>query len=90
MPDVPPIELTVDSLLEAAQIFAAGDHEAPLSEAQIERERSRYMAEAHGVAVALEARWREEPPAWNPPTGDPAVDNLVWFRYAHSDAVPSS
>jgi selenocysteine lyase/cysteine desulfurase len=86
-PDVPPLELTVDALEEAAHSFAAGDHEAPMSEAQIARERARYLREARDMAARLRRRWKEHPPVWNPPTGDPDVDDLVWFRYVHVDEV---
>jgi selenocysteine lyase/cysteine desulfurase len=82
-PDVPPIELTVEALEEAAQSFAAGDHEQPLSDAQLERERTRYFTEATLAADALAARFRAEPPAWNPPTGVPEFDELAWFDWIH-------
>lgn len=81
MPDVEPIELTVAALEEAAQSFAAGDHEAPMSEQQLLVERRRYFEEAEAAAVSLRARWEAEPPRWNAPTGDGAIDALVWFRY---------
>jgi selenocysteine lyase/cysteine desulfurase len=82
-PDVPPIELTVEALEEAAQSFAAGDHEQPLSEAQLRAERARYFVEARLAADALAARWRERPPSWNPPLGDPALEALAWFDWVH-------
>lgn len=85
MTDVRPLELTAAALLESASHFAAGDHEAPLSEAQLRAERARYFAEAHASADALHERWRQSPPAWNPPTGHPDIDALVWFRYVHAD-----
>ncbi len=84
-PDVPPIELTVHALEEAAQSFAAGDHEHPMSEQQIAAARARYMDEARALAGRLAERWTREPPAWNQPTGDPEVDALVWFAYVHTD-----
>jgi selenocysteine lyase/cysteine desulfurase len=85
VPDVPPIELTVEALAEAAQSFAAGDLEAPLSEQQIRAERARYFREAAAAADGLRGRWAEAPPAWNPPTGDREIDELIWFRYVHAD-----
>ncbi len=89
-PDVPPIELTVHALAEAAQSFAAGDHEHSMSEEQVQAARARYMAHAHELARELEARWTREPPRWNHPTGDPEVDALVWFDYVHTDDLPAA
>ncbi|MFZ5438398.1 MAG: aminotransferase class V-fold PLP-dependent enzyme [Myxococcota bacterium] len=81
MNDVRPIELTVDALREAAQSFAAGDHEQPMSTAQIRAERRRYFDDARALAGALAAR--------NAParrlTGHAEVDELVWFDWVHSD-----
>lgn len=87
VPDVPPIELTVEALAESAQSFSAGDHEAPLSDQQLRLERARYFADANQAVAALRARWQREPPLWNQPTGDETIDSLVWFRYVHSDAA---
>ncbi len=84
-PDVPPIELTLDAVEEAAQSFAAGDHESPMSERQIATARAEYVAEAHALAVELRARWEKHPPVWNSPTGRPEIDAAVWFRYVHTD-----
>jgi selenocysteine lyase/cysteine desulfurase len=88
-PDIEPIELTVEALEEAAQSFAAGDHEAPMSERELLAERERYFDDARRLARDLEERWRREPPVWNSPTGDEEVDALVWFRYAHTDRLRS-
>ena len=33
----------------------------------------------------LQERWEKSPPAWNPLTGDPEVDELVRFRYVQAD-----
>ena len=90
MPDVPPLLLTVEALQEAAQSFAAGDHEAPISEQQIAIERARYMDEARTIIETLKVRWQGEPPQWNPPTGDAELDGLCWFRYVHADDLPAS
>jgi selenocysteine lyase/cysteine desulfurase len=86
MNDVKPIELTVDALVEAAQSFAAGDHEQPMSIAQIRAERRRAFDEARVRVAELEARARQQPPAWNPGSGQADVDRLVWFDYVHADA----
>ena len=84
VPDVAPIELTVEALWEAAQTFAAGDHESPLSEAQLAAERARYFPDATRVADDLARRWERDPPTWNAPTGRADIDDLVWFDYAHT------
>jgi selenocysteine lyase/cysteine desulfurase len=85
VPDVRPLELTVEALSEAAQSFAAGDPEAPLSEQQLRAERARYFKEAAATAERLRARWAAAPPVWNPSTGDAEADELVWFRWVHAD-----
>jgi selenocysteine lyase/cysteine desulfurase len=84
--DVRPLELTVEALREAAQSFAAGDHEAPMSEAQLKGERARYFEKALQLAQEARAQLEREPVQWNPGTGQPEVDALVWFRYAHADS----
>ncbi len=89
VPDVAPLELTVEALEEAAESFAAGDHEAPVSEQQLRAERARYLAEARALAAELHARIEADPPAWNPPTGLPDVDDLIWFRFVHTDTPPA-
>ena len=86
-PDIPPIELTLEALEEAAQSFAAGDHETPISEAQLAAERARYFKEARAAADALRARWEKDPPRYDRPTGDPEIDPLVWFSHVHSTGL---
>jgi hypothetical protein len=85
MNDVRPIELTVDALVEAAQSFAAGDHEQVMSASQVRHERKRYLEDARRLAKELGARNAGSAQPWNPPTGRPDVDALVWFDYVHSD-----
>lgn len=85
MSDLKPIELTVDALIEAAQSFAAGDHEQPMSIAQIRAERRRYFDEAKARVKELQEMALRSPPLWNPPTGRPDVDALVWFDSVHTD-----
>jgi len=87
VPDVQPIELTVAALEEAAQSFAAGDHEAPLSEAQLVAERARCFKDARLYAELLRDRQRLAPSRFNPPTDDAAVDSLVWFDFVHHDGL---
>ena len=82
-----PFEFTVESLQEAAQCFAAGDHETPLSEHRITAERARYFELANAHLDDLRARNEAEPPAWNPGSGDPVVDELVWFEYVHAEEL---
>jgi hypothetical protein len=55
-----------------------------MSEAQLIAERTRYVAEAKEQAARLEERARREPPSFNPPSGLPGVDALVWFKYVHA------
>ena len=85
MTDLKPIELTVDALIEAAQSFAAGDHEQPMSIAQIRAERRRYFDEAKERVKGLKELALRRPPLWNPPTGRPEIDALVWFDSVHQD-----
>lgn len=85
MHDVKPIELTVDALVEAAQSFAAGDHEQPMSVAQIRAERRRYFEEARARVKELRELAQRRPPSWNQPTGQREIDELVWFDSVHTD-----
>jgi len=74
--------------LDAATILApAPPGPPPPTEAELARDRAAYLAEAERIADGLEARWRREPPAWNPPTGRADVDALVWFRYVHATGL---
>jgi hypothetical protein len=59
-----------------------------MSEREVLVERANYFAEARALAHRLEQRSQREPPQWNPPTGDPDVDALCWFRYVHTDVLP--
>lgn len=82
-----PVPLTFDpaALLEAAEGRSPWPScEEPLDEATAAGERRRYLAEAGALAAGLEARWRAEPPRWNPPTGDAFVDGMVWFKYVQA------
>ena len=88
-PDIEPIELTVAALQEAAQSFAAGDHESPMSERELLAQREHYFAEARALVDRLQAQWRTTPPRFNPPTGHTEVDALCWFQYVHCDDVPA-
>lgn len=89
VPDLEPIELTVEALREAAQSFAAGDHEDPMGESVLLRERQRYFDDAHALVERLTARWVREPPVFNPGVGCEETDALVWFRYVESEDMPS-
>jgi hypothetical protein len=61
------------------------DGPASLAEEEAAALRRGYLDEARRLAAELEARWRAEPPRWNPPTGDPLVDRLTWFRYVNAE-----
>lgn len=77
--------------LELAELWAMGDRpiaaEPELDEAELARERARFLVEARSRAGELLTRWREAPPAWNRPTGQPEVDDLVWFRYVETEGL---
>jgi selenocysteine lyase/cysteine desulfurase len=83
-PCAAPLELTVEALEEAAQNFAAGDHESPMSDRQIEAERGRAFATARALAASLASRWRAEPPTWDPQPPAPEIRELAWFRWVHA------
>jgi selenocysteine lyase/cysteine desulfurase len=85
--DPRPPGLALDSLLASVKELPAVHRDAPLSEAQIGAERKRYFGDAHRAAKALRDRWQRVPPIWNPPTGLPEVDSLLWFEYVHADDV---
>lgn len=87
-PDIEPIELTVAALEEAAQSFSVGDHEAPMSERELKAERAEYFAFARDLVRRMKARWQQQPPIYNEPTGNPAIDRLVWFDYVHTGSLP--
>jgi hypothetical protein len=89
-PDIEPIELTVDALVESAQSFATGDHESPMAEREVLAERANYFAEARTLVERLEQRWQRDPVRWNAPTGDPEVDALCWFKYVQSEGLPEA
>jgi selenocysteine lyase/cysteine desulfurase len=84
-PAAPGVDLTVESLEQAAERFLGTLPESPLTETEINAERERYFEEARDQAVRLQARWRAAPPRWNAPTGDREIDRLVWFRYVHTE-----
>jgi hypothetical protein len=86
-PVAPGVELSVAALQEAAENLFVGLYESPVTESELRAERTRYFEEARDTAVRLSARWKVSPPRWNPSTGDPEVDRLVWFRYVHSDGL---
>ncbi len=85
MADVQPLDLTVEALQEAAQSFSAGDHETPMTEAQLVKERRRYFDDAHRAAKLERDRAAATPSKWNAPTGSAELDGLVWFKYLHTD-----
>jgi hypothetical protein len=74
--------------LEGPGAPAAGAGPGAPDEPTLARERAAALEEAAARAAALRARWREAPPAWNRPTGDPELDALTWFRYVETDGVP--
>jgi hypothetical protein len=82
------VERPAPPRLTAADLLAGPAPEPPPpSEAELARERARYLAGAERLADELRARWLREPPAWNRPTGRPELDALVWFRYAETEGL---
>lgn len=77
-------ELTIAGLTGQAPEPPRAD---PVDDGTVREERARYFTEARALAARLEERWRAAPPAWNPPSGDAALDALVWFRYAHAEGA---
>jgi selenocysteine lyase/cysteine desulfurase len=78
-----PLELSVEAL-RSPGAAASGLPEDMIGDEELQAERARYFEEARRAAGRLRERWGSSPPAWNPPTGDPEVDELVWFRYVHA------
>src|SRR5262249_51392740 len=77
----PPFEISL------ASMRAERADEKPVTDAELARERARYLDEARRRADELRKAHGALPPT--PPTGDPALDRLIWFRYVHSGPVPS-
>jgi selenocysteine lyase/cysteine desulfurase len=77
-----PIALEVESVARAAAgRLPAVDPAVALPDEGAAALRRTYLEEARRLAADLEARWRREPPRWNPPTGEPRFDGQAWFRY---------
>jgi len=76
---------------ELAELWPAGDlpmsPEPALDEAELARDRARFLEEARSRAAELRERWRQAPPAWNRSTGLREVDELVWFRYVETTGL---
>ena len=89
VPVLPPLQLTVEALAESTRCLEAAGADAPLTEEQLRDERARYLREAHAAAGALRARAEASPPAWNPGSGRAGLDELLWFRYVHTDGSPA-
>jgi hypothetical protein len=80
-----PLELSVEALRSAG---AGSDlPESTIGEEDLEGERARYFEEARRAAGRLREAWTSSPSAWNPPTGDPEVDELAWFRYVDAGGL---
>jgi hypothetical protein len=75
------MELSATALAQASDAEPA----APMTAARQEDEHARYLAEAAETAAALQRRWQDSPPEWNPSTGDSELDDLVWFEFVHAD-----
>ncbi|MGC3998158.1 MAG: aminotransferase class V-fold PLP-dependent enzyme [Anaeromyxobacter sp.] len=84
-PDPAPVQVTLEAVREALSARPPAAAEAALPDAEADALRRGYLEEARRLAAALRAKQSEAPPRWNPPTGDPFVDRLVWFRYVHAE-----
>lgn len=73
--------LDVEALLRAARPVP---DTAGFTEPQIQAEQAGYLTAARRMAIELRARWEQEQPVWNPPSGDDEIDALVWFQYVHA------
>ncbi|MDG1499946.1 MAG: aminotransferase class V-fold PLP-dependent enzyme [Planctomycetota bacterium] len=82
-----PCELSASSLREAAHGLAAGAHETPMADAEIEIERKSYFVQAKAQLATLKAAAAVMEPNWNPGSGDTSVDRLVWFHYTDSTVL---
>jgi selenocysteine lyase/cysteine desulfurase len=82
-PPPPPLAISIESILERD----AEPEERALSEAELLRERARYLDEARALAAELR---RGAAPAPTPRTGDPELDAQVWFKFHHASAVPTA
>ncbi|MCP3978507.1 MAG: aminotransferase class V-fold PLP-dependent enzyme [bacterium] len=72
--------------LSLAGLRAATDGNRPvIDEEALATERRGYFDVARAMADELRQRWAEAEPEWNAPTGDVDLDELVWFRYVHTD-----
>ena len=89
VPILPPLELTVAALAESTRCAEATASDPPLDEPQLRAERARYLREAQEAARALRARAEAAPPRWNPGSGRADLDELLWFRYVHTDGRPA-
>jgi hypothetical protein len=80
-PAPPPFELSIASLRNASRT------DRVVSDADLQKERARYFEEARAAIAALRREYPRLPP--RPPSGDAALDALVWFKYVHATDVPS-
>jgi selenocysteine lyase/cysteine desulfurase len=88
-PDPEPFRLDVESVQRAAE--RGVPHPDPgdaIPEQAAAALRRGYLDDARRLAAELAERWRREPPRWNAPGGDPAVDRLAWFRYVEPGPAP--
>lgn len=87
-PVAPGLELSAEAIEDSVFDRLPGEREPHLSDEELAAERARYFEDAHRIAADLRRRRESESPAWNPPTGEPEIDELAWFRYLHTDDCP--
>jgi len=89
-PDPDPIRMDVESVRRAAERgVPRSDPGDAIPEGAAAALRQSYLDEAGRMAAELEERWRREPPRWEAPSGDPALDRLAWFRWVKAEGAAS-
>jgi hypothetical protein len=81
-----PLELNV-AALRSAGTGTDDLLDDTIGDEELQEERACYVEEARRAASCLREAWKSSPPVWNPPTGDPELDELVWFRYVHAGGL---
>ncbi len=84
-----PLDLTVEALAAATGCAEPGAGDPPLTEPELREARARYLGEARAAARRLRDEAAAAPPRWNPGSGRADLDELLWFRYVHSDGQPA-
>jgi selenocysteine lyase/cysteine desulfurase len=81
-PPPAPFAISVESLR------AATSAERGITDDELAAARAGYLAEAHALAARLRTEHAELLARPSPRTGDPVLDELVWFRWIHARPLP--